>query len=188
MRGDTPLWVFFLFSAPRVNSNKTVAKTVARLPLAAGIEYHQGMFFTFSKILWFIVNPGNVLLILLCLGLALLWTRWHRGGRRLVGFVAVVGLMLAVLPVGNWLYGVLEDRFPPIDEPPARIDGIIVAGGIVNPVVTHARKQVSVGGAVERLFAMAALAKKYPQKIQPKNAPKKYNQKIQPKNTPRKYD
>jgi uncharacterized SAM-binding protein YcdF (DUF218 family) len=71
--------------------------------------------------------------------------------------------MLAVLPVGNWLYGVLEDRFPPIDEPPARIDGIIVAGGIVNPVVTHARKQVSVGGAVERLFAMAALAKKYPQ-------------------------
>ena len=108
------------------------------------------MFFALSKILWFLVNPGNVLLILLCLGLVLLWTRWQRGGRRLVGFVAVVGLTLTILPVGEWLFGPLEDRFPPMNEPLARVDGIIVAGGIVNPVLTHARKQISIGGAVER--------------------------------------
>ncbi len=120
------------------------------------------MFFALSKILWFLVNPGNVLLILLCLGLVLLWTRWQRGGRRLVGFVAVVGLTLTILPVGEWLFGPLEDRFPPMNEPPARVDGIIVAGGIVNPVLTHARKQISIGGAVERLFTMAALARQYP--------------------------
>ncbi len=120
------------------------------------------MFFALSKILWFVVNPGNILLILLCLGLVMLSTRWQRGGRRLVGFVAVVGLTLAILPVGSWLFGILEDRFPPVHEPPARVDGIIVAGGIVNPVLTDARKQISIGGAVERLFAMASLARRYP--------------------------
>jgi len=42
------------------------------------------MFFVLSKVLWFVVNPGNMLLVFLCLGLWLLWTRWWRWGRRLV--------------------------------------------------------------------------------------------------------
>lgn len=120
------------------------------------------MFFTLSKVLWFLVNPGNVLLIVLCLGAALAWTRWRRLGRRLVGAAAAAGLFLAVVPAGAWLFGVLEDRFPPLTELPARVDGIIVAGGIVDPVMTSDRGQISIGGAAERLFEMAALAKRYP--------------------------
>lgn len=81
----------------------------------------------------------------------------------MVGFVALTGLILAVFPVGKWMYGVLEDRFPPYRSLQAQVDGIIVAGGIVDPVLTVDRGQVSIGGGAERLFAMAALAKKYPQ-------------------------
>ncbi len=121
------------------------------------------MFFWASKVLWLIVNPGNILLILLILGLALLWTRWWKAGRRLVGFVALTGLILAVFPVGKWMYGALEDRFPPYRKPHVQVDGIIVAGGIVNPVLTVDRGQISIGAGAERLFAMVALAKKYPQ-------------------------
>ena len=120
------------------------------------------MFFVLSKVLWFVVNPGNMLLVFLGLGLWLLWTRWWRWGRRLVTMVAVAGVLLAVVPVGSWLYGFLEDRFPAISKPLARVDGVIVLGGVVDPVMTKARGQVSVGSGVERLLAMARLAKRYP--------------------------
>ncbi len=120
------------------------------------------MQFVLSKVLWFVVNPGNMLLMFLCIGLWLLWTRWWRWGRWLVTLVAVAGVLLTVIPVGNWLLGFLEDRFSAISEPPARVDGVIVLGGVVNPVMTKARGQVSVGSGVERLLAMARLAKRYP--------------------------
>ncbi len=120
------------------------------------------MFFSLSKILWFLVNPGNVLLILLIIGVLLLWTRWRRLGRGLVAAVAAVGLFLAVVPVGSWMLGVLEDRFPPLNELPVRVDGIIVAGGVVDPVMTRDRGQTAINGAVERLFEMAKLAERYP--------------------------
>ncbi len=120
------------------------------------------MFFTLSKIFWFLVNPGNVLLILLITGVGLLWTRWRRLGRRLVVAVAFVSLFLAVAPVGSWMFGALEDRFPPLSELPVRVDGIIVVGGAVDPVMTRDRGQASVNGAVERLFEMAKLAERYP--------------------------
>ena len=76
--------------------------------------------------------------------------------------VAVAGVLLAVIPVGSWLFGFLEDRFPAFSESPARVDGVIVLGGVVDPVMTKARGQVSVGSGVERLLAMARLAKRHP--------------------------
>lgn len=120
------------------------------------------MFFTLSKVLWFIANPGNMLLLLLCAGVVLLYTRWRRAGRVLVGFVAVTGVVLAVVPLGGWLFGALEDRFPPPKELPAHIDGIVVAGGVVDPSLTAARGQIAIGGAAERLFKMAEISKRYP--------------------------
>ncbi len=122
------------------------------------------MFFTASKILWILSQPGNLLLIGLCLGVVLMATRrWRKAGRRLMGVTVVVGLVVAVLPLGAWLIGPLEDRFPTVTETPARVDGIVVLGGIIDPLVTASRGQVAVGGAVERLLAFARLARQYPQ-------------------------
>ncbi|MBC8339808.1 MAG: YdcF family protein, partial [Alphaproteobacteria bacterium] len=83
------------------------------------------MFFALSKILWTLVNPGNLLLLLLVLGAGLLWTRWRSLGRRLVGFTAVAFLVLAVVPFGQWAFGRLENRFPAVTELPGKVDGIV---------------------------------------------------------------
>lgn len=120
------------------------------------------MFFTLSKVLWFVADPGNLLLMALILGCGLLATRWRRAGARLLAAVAVAAAVIAVVPVGDWLIGALEDRFPPLAELPPRVDGIVVAGGVVDPVLSGERGTVAVGGAAERLFAMADLARRYP--------------------------
>jgi len=120
------------------------------------------MFFWLSKVLWFLADPGNLLLIALVAGTVLLATRWRRGGQRLLAVVAIVAVVVAVVPAGVWMIGFLEDRFPAVDEPPPRVDGIVVVGGLVSPVLSRARGRPAIGGAVERLFAMAALAKRYP--------------------------
>ena len=120
------------------------------------------MFFVVSKVAWFIVNPGNLLLIMLGLGGWLLWTRWRRAGRWLVSLAVLAALAMATLPLGTRLYLPLENRFPVAADLPERIDGIIALGGVVNQFVTQARGQVALGGAVERLTEFAALARRYP--------------------------
>lgn len=125
--------------------------------------YHRRMFFSASKILWFLTNPGNLLLIILCLGVAFLWVGWRKTGRWLVTLSAVAGVTLAVVPVGHWLQRGLEDRFPQAVSLPEKIDGIIIAGGAVDPVMTKDRGQISIGGAVERITEGAALSRRYPQ-------------------------
>ncbi len=119
------------------------------------------MTFVLSKVLWFIVNPGNALLLSLLLGLALLMAGWRRSGRFFTG-VAVLGFVLVtVLPVGK-LMQVLEDRFPPVAELPGHIDGIVVLGGSVSLEVSEKRGQVAFGGYAERLTTFVTLARRYP--------------------------
>ena len=132
------------------------------LPLGRPQGITGPMFFVLSKIFWFLANPGNLLLLCVVGGVLLLKTRWRRGGERLLFGAALVAVVLSVVPVGGMMTRVLEDRFPALHEPPPKVDGIVVAGGVVDPVLTHYRRQVSIGGAAERLFAMAALAKRYP--------------------------
>ena len=122
----------------------------------------EGMFFTVSKLLWFVVNPGNLLLLGLCVGALLLWTRWRRAGKWLVCLCVVFTIAIAVIPVGQWAMETLENRFPPLTVLPDHIDGVVVLGGVINPSVSAARRQVAVGGAVERLSEMVALARRYP--------------------------
>ena len=120
------------------------------------------MFFIVSKVAWFIVNPGNLLLIVLGLGGCLLWTRWRRAGRWLVSLAVLAALAMATLPLGTRLYLPLENRFPVAGDLPERIDGIIALGGVVDQFVTVARGQVALGGTAERLTEFAALARRYP--------------------------
>ncbi|MDH5749991.1 MAG: YdcF family protein [Rhodospirillales bacterium] len=121
------------------------------------------MFFYLSKIIWIFLDPGNLFLIVLVSGGILLVTRWRRTGLRLIGLSTLFALIIAIVPVGTWLSGVLEDRFPAIKALPDKVDGIIVLGGVINPRLTQARGQPAVGGAVERLLAFAQLAKRYPE-------------------------
>lgn len=121
------------------------------------------MFFWMSKILWMLVDPGNLVLLALALGTGLLWTRWSRFGRRLLVGATLAAVVVAVVPFAEWGWGVLESRFPRPSALPERVEGIIVLGGIVDPVQTRARGEEAIGGAMERLVAFARLAQRYPE-------------------------
>lgn len=120
------------------------------------------MFFFISKVLWFFIDPSNLLLIAICLGTVFIYVRRDKLGRRILCFTAVMSVIVATLPIGHKLIVILENRFPTVETLPTKVDGIIVLGGVVNEVLTKARGQISIGGAVERLISFAALSKKYP--------------------------
>ena len=120
------------------------------------------MFFTLSKVLWILADPGNLLLIVLMLGMLSLWTPWRRMGRRLVALTTLVLLGLAVFPVGANIIQSLENRFPPPAELPEQVGGIVVLGGMIDQIVSKKRGQPSINGAAERLTEFAVLARRYP--------------------------
>jgi len=82
-----------------------------------------------SKAFWLVAQPAHLLILLLTLAAVLTSTRWHRLGVVLAAFVALLVLIITVWPVGSWLLSPLENRFPPLRQMPAHVDGIIMLGG-----------------------------------------------------------
>lgn len=123
---------------------------------------YQSAMFVFSKFALFFVDPGVWSLILLGLGAALLWTRWRRAGRLLVSATFLLLLAIAVLPIGEGMVAVLEDRFPPVRalEPP--VDGIIVLGGAVQQLATRRSGQPALNEHAERMTEAISLARRFP--------------------------
>lgn len=121
-----------------------------------------GAMFLLSKLAWWVLSPGSLFLLALCLAALLLRTRWRRIGRKLVVTLALIGLVIAVVPIGQWLTIPLENRYPRMTTLPARVDGIIVLGGSVRPRIAAARGQAALSSTAERLFAAVALARRYP--------------------------
>ena len=102
--------------------------------------------FTLLKIGLSVIDPGTIVLVLLLIGAVLLWTRWRGVGRRVITVTALMALLIATLPLDNWIIRPLEDRFPPVNQLPGQISGII-----------------TLGGGVERLFEFIALARRHPE-------------------------
>jgi len=137
-------------------STSNVAK-LHEYRLSISMLYH-----IFSKTLGWVSAPEAVLLIILIIGSALLWTRWARLARVIVSAVTVVFMAIAALPIGSWLLSPLEDRFAGPGVPPAQVYGIIVLGGSRSLGKSIARDQVVLNGNSERLTMMATLARRYP--------------------------
>lgn len=120
------------------------------------------MFFYLSKTLWFFIDPGNAMLLVLILGALLTMTRFKALGRTLVVLGLALGIVAMVVPVGKWMVASLENRFPAPREMPAQVSGIVVLGGVLDSRQSELRGTPSIGGAVERIIVSAGLAKKYP--------------------------
>src|SRR5215469_16132945 len=107
----------------------------------------------------FLLEPGNTLVLLITAGAALQWTRWQRIGLLLT--TASAGAFLLVLPIGYWILKPLEDKYP---RPawPARVDGIVVLGGGMDPVIYEMRKAPAEDVVEGRLVAAAEVARRYP--------------------------
>ena len=119
------------------------------------------MFYYAAKLLWILAQPSNLLALLVVLAALALWF----GRRRLVApllYGASAGLLvIGVLPVGQWLLGPLETRFPAPDELPDGIDGVIALGGGVDLPVAAARGDFALKDAAERLTALLVLGRRY---------------------------
>jgi uncharacterized SAM-binding protein YcdF (DUF218 family) len=120
------------------------------------------MFYTLSKVLFFVLRPSNAVVI----GLALGWLL-RRLGRRRTG-ATVAGLAFAALvaasflPLSTWLLTPLETRFPPPTADLAPPTGIIVLGGSVDTVASSVWGAPQLIDGAERVVAMADLARRWP--------------------------
>lgn len=132
--------------------------------LGSGFPHLLGspMFFYASKILWMLAQPSNLLLLLVLAGTLALLIRRHRLAAWLLVPTAAVLALVGLLPVGDWLALPLENRFPALAEPPERVDGIVVLGGAVDLEVADGRGVVAFKEGAERIIALIALARRYP--------------------------
>jgi len=120
------------------------------------------MFFYLTKIVGLIFEPTALVAILVAIAAALAWTRWWRAGRVLLAGLAVALAAVTIPPIPAALMGVLENRFPRNPALPARVDGIIVLGGAIDPGRSVAFGQPQIGPNAERLTSFVTLARRYP--------------------------
>ena len=123
------------------------------------------MDFTFflSKAFWFVVQPGNLILLVLTAVAVLSWLRPKTNTRAWISALAVVLILITILPVQSWIARPLEDRFPSPAHLPEKIDGILVLGGIVQSGIAQETGLLTVNESAERLMVAAALAFRYPE-------------------------
>lgn len=120
------------------------------------------MFFIASKFVEAALLPSNIIALLAALGLLAGLLRRRRARAWLLSLSAVLLFVCGWSPLGPAATMVLEDRFA-IPALPAKVDGIIMLGGAVDTNVTADRNSVALTEGAERLFALAALARRYPQ-------------------------
>jgi uncharacterized SAM-binding protein YcdF (DUF218 family) len=116
------------------------------------------MFFTISKVVWFVVNPTNLLIFLSLAGCMLLAAGLRRVGLWAATTGAVGLLVLGGSPAPNLLMRSLEDRFAQVINP-GQVDGVIVLGGAIG----ESRGRIKMNEAASRMTEAMALARRYPQ-------------------------
>ena len=84
--------------------------------------------FILGKLVWAVVQPGNLLLLCLLAGVLFFLVSRGRRGKVLVGLAALGFALLAVAPIGPAMLLALEQRFPRPAQLPERIDGIFCSG------------------------------------------------------------
>jgi uncharacterized SAM-binding protein YcdF (DUF218 family) len=120
------------------------------------------LFFYLSKIGWTLVQPDAVLVYVVVIVTLLLWLNKTQTARRLLTLLMLIIVAIAALPISYWLYSPLEKRFAANPALPGSVDGIILLGGTIQPLVSNKWNQVALGPSAEREVAFAALARQYP--------------------------
>jgi uncharacterized SAM-binding protein YcdF (DUF218 family) len=109
-----------------------------------------------------LARPSLVLTLLALAGLVLL-----AAGRRGARWLLLVGILpqaaLLVVPFDRWVAQPLEDWYPALAQPPARVDGIVVLGGAHRLAVSRDRQTPGLNSEGERLTEFMALARRYPE-------------------------
>jgi len=119
--------------------------------------------FLISKIVGSLSDPFTLFYLAALLACLLLHVRRQAGpGRRILSLTLGLVFVPAVVPLEKWFTVMLEDRFVMPSPLPGHVDGIIVLGGAIDPVVSRARGQLVLNSAVSRLLAVVNLSRLYP--------------------------
>jgi uncharacterized SAM-binding protein YcdF (DUF218 family) len=121
------------------------------------------MFFTLSKVLWFLVQPLHLIALLGIAAAALAGLRRRRAAASVAGAALLLVLLIGFLPVPAAALRVLEDRFPSPELGDVEPDGIIVVGGaIIAGRLPLERATVSLNAQAERMTSALVLGRRYP--------------------------
>jgi uncharacterized SAM-binding protein YcdF (DUF218 family) len=119
--------------------------------------------FIFGKLIWAVLQPGNLLTLCLLAGVVLYLLSRGRRGKVLVGLSALGFTLLAVAPIGPAMQLALEERFPRPAKLPERIDGILLLGGAVNPAASLSIGETVLNCQGQRVLDGVALARRHPE-------------------------
>jgi uncharacterized SAM-binding protein YcdF (DUF218 family) len=119
--------------------------------------------FIFGKLVWVLLQPGNLLTLCLVVGVLFYLVSRGRRGKVLVGLSALGFVLLAVTPIGPAMLLALEERFPRPAQLPDRIDGILLLGGAVDPTLSLSFGETVFNSAVARVLGAVALARRHPE-------------------------
>ncbi len=120
------------------------------------------MFFILSKTVALLLLPSNFLMLLGLTGMALMGTRFARAGRRLTVVSGLLLVLAGYSPIGNALLHTLESRFPPWDPARGAPAGVVVLGGVIDPMLSLDYGDTVIGSDAGRVIAIAKLARAYP--------------------------
>jgi uncharacterized SAM-binding protein YcdF (DUF218 family) len=121
------------------------------------------MFFYLSKIFWFLIQPINLAIFLLAIGIAFRLFGVRRPLRPLAFLSFLVLVLCSWTSFGAMLLTPLEERFSRPAELPARIDGIVVLGGGLEGAVNLARGGYELNSGGDRYVETAILALRHPE-------------------------
>lgn len=119
--------------------------------------------FIFGKLVWAVLQPGNLLMLCLLAGVVLFILSRGRRGKMLVGLSALGFVLLAVAPIGPAMLLALEERFPGPVQLPERIDGILVLGGAVDPALSLTYGETVFNSSIARVLRGIELARRHPE-------------------------
>lgn len=119
------------------------------------------MLFFASKLVEAALQPSNLIVFLAVLGLFALVLGRRRGAAWLLGLAATALVLAGWTPLGPAVLMPLEDRFP-VPTLPAEVTGVVMLGGAVDTHITADRNSVALNDDSERIYATAALARRYP--------------------------
>ena len=120
------------------------------------------LFFYTSKVLWGFVSPSNFIIFLLFFGTLALIFNGKRIAKIFLIPAALLGSVIMVYPVGDYLIQPLENRFSKPIQMPNSIDGIIVLGGGEDLKRSLSWQTAELGMGADRYIAAADLARTYP--------------------------
>lgn len=117
--------------------------------------------FTLSKIIGWLFEPANLIVMLVLLGFALRALRWRRLGAGCIGLGAALLAVGVATPLGEALLFRLEDRIPPPADRAAAIadaQGAIILGGAARSgALIEARGGYQLNESAERVTTIVEL-------------------------------